>query len=140
MCFYNGQLVLIKTGMVANFETTIMTEKIISKETAEHYLWGQDCDSWILADTVGLSVKQECMPPGTREKLHFHRKAQQFFFILRGCATFYLNDETIIVTEQKALLIKPPSKHSIANETGDSLEFLVISQPTTNNDRETIER
>jgi hypothetical protein len=56
-----------------------MKEKIIDKETAEHYVWGDNCDSWVLADTPGLSVKQESMPGLTREKLHFHTNAQQFF-------------------------------------------------------------
>ena len=113
--------------------------KIIDKQTAEHYLWGDNCDSWILADTVGLSVKQEIMPSSTREKLHFHNNAQQFFYILKGSATFYLNDIKTVVTEQKGILIEPKTKHYIANETDEQLEFLVISQPTTNNDRTTIE-
>jgi mannose-6-phosphate isomerase-like protein (cupin superfamily) len=117
-----------------------MTENIIDRQTAEHYLWGDNCDSWILADTIGLSVKQESMPSETREKLHFHTKAQQFFFILKGSATFYLEENKMIVTEQKGILIHPKTKHFIANETNEQLDFLVISQPTTNNDRTTIEQ
>lgn len=117
-----------------------MAEKIIDKQTAEHYLWGDNCDSWVLADTVGLSVKQESMPSGTKEKLHFHTNAQQFFFILKGSATFYLEGNKIIVTEQKGVLVLPKTKHFIANETIEQLDFLVISQPTTNNDRTTIEQ
>jgi mannose-6-phosphate isomerase-like protein (cupin superfamily) len=116
-----------------------MTNRIIDKQTAEHYLWGDNCDSWILANTDGLSVKQESMPSRTREKLHFHTNAQQFFFILKGSATFYLDNEKRIVTEQKGLLVQPKTKHFIANETNEQLDFLVISQPTTNNDRTTIE-
>jgi mannose-6-phosphate isomerase-like protein (cupin superfamily) len=116
-----------------------MTEKIIDKQTAEHYLWGDNCDSWVLADTPGLSVKQESMPGLTRERLHFHTNAQQFFYILNGFATFYLEDSKITVTEQKGILIHPGTKHYIANETNEKLEFLVISQPTTNNDRTAIE-
>ncbi|HEY9342737.1 MAG TPA: cupin domain-containing protein [Hanamia sp.] len=108
---------------------------IIDKQTAGHYLWGDHCDSWVLADTDGLSVKQESMPCGTREKLHFHTHAQQFFFILKGTATFYTGNETLTVAEQKGLLIQPKAKHYIANETNERLDFLVISQPTTNNDR-----
>jgi mannose-6-phosphate isomerase-like protein (cupin superfamily) len=116
-----------------------MEHAIKDKQTAEHYLWGDNCDSWVLADTVGLSVKQESMPSSTREKLHFHNNAQQFFYILKGSATFYLNDIKTIVNEQKSMLIEPKTKHYIANETDEQLEFLVISQPTTNNDRITIE-
>nr|WP_315197291.1 cupin domain-containing protein [uncultured Flavobacterium sp.] len=109
--------------------------KVIDKQSAKHYFWGKNCDSWVLADTDGLSVKQESMPIGTREKLHFHTNAQQFFFIIKGTATFYLNDKKEIITEQKSILIEPKTKHYIANETDSILEFLVISQPTTNNDR-----
>ena len=116
-----------------------MTEKIIDKQTAEHYLWGDNCDSWVLADTLGLSIKQESMPSSTREKLHFHTNAQQFFYILKGSATFYLEENKITVTEQRGILINPKTKHFIANETTERLDFLVISQPTANNDRTTIE-
>jgi mannose-6-phosphate isomerase-like protein (cupin superfamily) len=102
--------------------------KVIGKETAEYYLWGDNCDSWVLANTEGLSVKQERMPPGTREKLHFHTNAQQFFFILKGSATFYVDDVCVMVAEQKGLFIKPQTKHFIANETDEPLDFLVISR------------
>jgi|SRR5699024_2581658 len=112
-----------------------MQNKIISKETAEHDVWGTSCDSWVLVDTEGLLVKQERMPAGTAEKLHFHSKAQQFFFILKGTATFYCEQDKLIVNAQKGLLIQPKTKHFIANETDKSLDFLVISQPTTNHDR-----
>lgn len=111
----------------------------IDKETAGHYFWGDNCDSWILVDTPCLSVKQESMPAGTREKLHVHSHAQQFFFILKGTATFYPDDEKIVVSEQKGIIIKPGIKHFIANETDEALQFLVISQPATNQDRITLE-
>lgn len=124
---------------VCNHFKSIMTNKAIDKRTAAHYLWGENCDSWVLADTDGLSVKQESMPPGTREKLHFHSRAQQFFFILSGTATFYLDGAKEVVGAQQGLLITPQTKHYIANETEGPLSFLVISQPTTNSDRTTVE-
>jgi mannose-6-phosphate isomerase-like protein (cupin superfamily) len=128
----NKPIALNKTEMEKDFTT-------IDKQTASHYLWGDNCNSWVLVDSTGLSVKQELMSAGTREKLHFHAHAQQFFFILKGKATFYPEGEKIIVGEQKGLLIKPATKHYIANETNKVLEFLVISQPTTNQDRTTLE-
>ena len=126
--------------LCATFNNTLMTEKIMDRHTAEHYLWGDNCDSWVLADTVGLSVKQESMPIGTKEKLHFHANAQQFFFILKGSATLYLEDNKVILTEQRGILIQPKTKHYIANENSEQLDFLVISQPTTNNDRTNIDQ
>ncbi|QEC53044.1 mannose-6-phosphate isomerase-like protein (cupin superfamily) [Anseongella ginsenosidimutans] len=113
--------------------------EVIDKNTAEHYLWGDNCDSWVLADTVGLSVKQERMPSGTREKLHFHANAQQFFFVLKGTATFYLEGRRVIIAEQKGVLVQPETKHYIANETAGYLDFLLISQPAPSNDRIIVE-
>lgn len=111
----------------------------IDQFTAPHYTWGTACDSWVLADTETLSVKQEQMPPDTKEKLHVHAQAQQFFFILNGTATFYLENKTVTLNAAQGLLIPAGKKHYIANETGEPLNFLVISQPSTNNDRVTLE-
>ena len=44
--------------------------------------------AWAFVDSDELSVKQELMPKQTAESLHYHKKAQQFFFILKGIATF----------------------------------------------------
>lgn len=108
---------------------------IIDKQSAHHYKWADNCDSWVLVNTPGLSVKHEKMPAGTKEKLHFHSNAQQFFFILKGKAVFYHNDKKEIIESQQGFLVIPMTRHYIANETKEPLEFLVISQPDTTNDR-----
>lgn len=108
---------------------------IKSKNNSAHYIWGGDCDSWILNDSQNLSVKQEVMPSGTAEKLHFHEKAEQFFYILKGEAVFYINEEKFSVKAGESITILPKSKHYISNESEDNLEFLVISNPSTNDDR-----
>ncbi|GAB0156171.1 cupin domain-containing protein [Chryseobacterium sp. Alg-005] len=108
---------------------------IHSKKNSEHYIWGDGCDSWVLRDAQNLSVKQEKMPSGTSEKLHFHEYAEQFFYILKGDAVFYLNDEKVFVKTGESISILPGSGHKISNETSEDLEFLVISSPSTNNDR-----
>ncbi|HET7118426.1 MAG TPA: cupin domain-containing protein [Hanamia sp.] len=112
---------------------------MINKQSSAHYLWGENCDSWVLTDTEGLSIKQESMPGGTKEKLHFHSKAQQFFFVLHGIATMYVDAKREILREHQGLLVMPGVKHFIANETMKPLGFLVISQPNNNNDRTNIE-
>lgn len=116
-----------------------MKSRVVSKEAATHYWWGGNCDSWILADNKCLSVKQERMPPGTKESLHFHTVAQQFFFILKGTAVFYLNHEKHLMHEQQGISVLPKAAHYIANETEDEIEFLVVSQPATDSDRTVVE-
>ncbi|SEW48869.1 Mannose-6-phosphate isomerase, cupin superfamily [Chryseobacterium wanjuense] len=108
---------------------------IKSKNNTEHYIWGNACDSWVLKDSQNLSVKQEIMPAGTAEKLHFHEYSEQFFYILKGEAVFYCDDEKFSVKTGESISVLPKSKHYIANESLEELEFLVISNPSTNNDR-----
>lgn len=111
----------------------------ISIENAQSYKWGNNCDSWVLADTKDLSVKQESMPQGTREARHFHSEAQQFFFILKGTATFYVDDKLEILAAQSGIHISAKTRHYIANEGSTELSFLVISQPAINSDRTNVE-
>lgn len=107
----------------------------INKTIAENYTWGNNCLSWILNNRESLSIKQELMPIGNKEQLHFHEKATQFFYVLKGQATFYLEDEVFILNPNDGLSVLNNTKHFIANESNDDIEFLVISQPSTNNDR-----
>ncbi len=109
--------------------------RIIDKDNAPAYIWGDNCNSINLVNTETLSVKQESMPPHTQELLHFHKHAQQFFYILKGMATLYCNGEKETLHAQQGILISPQEQHFIANETDNQLEFLVISQPETDNDR-----
>ncbi len=113
---------------------------MIDKQKSPTYKWGDNCDSWVFVDNPNLSVKMESMPKWTKEKLHFHTNAQQFFFILKGIAIFYVADKIESIGENQGILIDPKTEHYIANETGNDLEFLVISQPSTNKDRTTIEK
>lgn len=100
-----------------------------------HYQWGDGCDGWVLVDTGTLSVKQERMPAKTEEALHYHEKAQQFFFILKGIATFDVENKRIEVEEGGGFHIVPGEKHRIINNTTEDIEFILSSQPSTNNDR-----
>ena len=101
----------------------------------KHYQWGMDCDGWNLLDEHSLSVKQELMPPGTKEVKHYHQKAQQFFYILKGKAKFEIEDSIIEINEGEGLHIEAGKKHRILNEGKEDLEFILCSQPSTKNDR-----
>ncbi|PTT41535.1 cupin domain-containing protein [Chryseobacterium sp. HMWF028] len=108
---------------------------IQSKDNSEHYIWGNQCDSWILKNTQSLSIKQEKMPAGTSERLHYHKVAEQFFYILKGEAVMYINEEKFLIKQGESISIAPGSAHFIFNESSEEIEFLVVSNPTTDNDR-----
>lgn len=110
--------------------------KPVSKyEPLKHYKWGDDCDGWNLVDNSSLSVKQERMPVNTSEERHYHQHAQQFFFILKGRATFEMEDSVIEIKQGEGLHVEAGKSHRILNRAGEDLEFLLCSQPSTTNDR-----
>jgi len=111
---------------------------IVSKHNPlRHYQWGDGCDGWVLVDTEAFSVKQERMPPNTVEALHYHKQAQQFFYILKGTALFEVEGKSFTVEVGQGFHIKAGDKHRIINNTAEDLEFILSSQPSTNNDRHT---
>ena len=109
---------------------------IKSISNAEHYKWGGDCDGWHLLKSDSLSVIQERMPAGASEQMHFHRHAQQLFYILSGWATFEIESDTIIIHAGEFIHVRPRVKHRIRNESADDITFIVISEPKSHGDRE----
>jgi mannose-6-phosphate isomerase-like protein (cupin superfamily) len=106
-----------------------------SKDNSEHYTWGDNCSGWHLVQSESLSVVEELMPPNTQEKKHYHSMSQQFFRILKGTATFEVEDEIFEVEDGEGIYISPNLTHRIRNDQHKDLEFIVISEPTTRGDR-----
>lgn len=106
-----------------------------AKENSKKYSWGANCLGWHLVNGPELSVIQEYMPPNTSEVKHKHLNAQQFFFVLKGIATFNLGGEVTLVKENEGIHVRKNEVHQITNNTDKDLEFLVISQPHSHGDR-----
>ncbi|MFZ0321121.1 MAG: cupin domain-containing protein [Candidatus Sulfotelmatobacter sp.] len=107
----------------------------ISRETAEHYRWGNDCDGWHLVKDENLSVIEEFIPSGGREVRHYHAKAQQFFYILSGEAIMEAEGQSTLVRAGSGIRILPGARHQISNPSSGAVRFLVISQPPSRGDR-----
>lgn len=122
---YNELKGLMEKGMLG----------IVDISNAEHYVWGDNCDGWHFVKSDSLSVIKETMPSMTKEKMHYHQKSQQFFFILSGTATFEVNGMVYKVAQNRGIRIKPGVIHRISNNTESTLEFMVISEPKSHGDR-----
>ncbi len=112
---------------------------IVSKQNAEHYKWGEDCDGWHLLKEQALSIIHERMPAGKMERRHYHCVSQQFFFVLSGELTMELEGELYQVCAGEGISVPPQTKHQARNDSLNDTEFLVISEPTTRGDRVNIE-
>lgn len=106
-----------------------------SANNTPSYTWGNNCKGWPLAEDQSLRVIEEEMPPGTEEQLHYHEKAAQVFYILKGEAEFQVGEETILAAQGESLQIPAGHPHKISNKSNQNIRFLVISAPTTNGDR-----
>jgi mannose-6-phosphate isomerase-like protein (cupin superfamily) len=107
----------------------------VSRENAEHYRWGNDCDGWHLVRDAELSVIEEFMPPGSAEVRHHHERAQQFFYILSGEVLMEVNGDNTLVRAGSGIRILPGTRHQIRNPSAGPVRFLVISQPPSRGDR-----
>jgi len=111
------------------------TQGAVSRENAEHYRWGNNCDAWYLVNDDQLSVIEELMPPGAAEIRHHHTKAQQFFFILSGEIIMEVEGETTLVAAGSGIRVLPGKKHQIRNPSSSTVRLLVISHPRSHGDR-----
>ena len=110
----------------------------ISIESARHYTWGNGCDGWHLVAAEGLSVIRERMPSGTAEVRHRHGIARQFFFVLDGVLTLEIEGSIVEVAAGSGCEIGPGEAHQVFNRSDAVAEFLVISQPPAQRDRERV--
>lgn len=108
---------------------------IVSIKNGRHYVWGNICDGWHLAESGNLSVIQERVPKGAAEIRHLHNKAEQFFYVLAGVATLEVAGEIHIIQKNEGVHVPAGVPHTLSNEHEGELEFLVISTPPSHADR-----
>ena len=109
--------------------------KLVSREGAEHFNWGAVCDGWHLAKSDNLSVIQERVPSGASEVKHFHKKSEQFFFVLSGVATLEVAGFVYQLSANQGLHIPAGVVHQLRNESSADIEFIVTSTPPSHDDR-----
>lgn len=112
-------------------------ENVVSTDNAVHCSWGTHGEGWHLARSSGLNVIQERVQPVGAEVMHYHERAEQFFYVLAGIAPINLDDRSVQVSVGKGLHIPAGQPRQLRNAHGDDLEFLVCSAPPTHGDRVT---
>jgi mannose-6-phosphate isomerase-like protein (cupin superfamily) len=108
---------------------------VVSKENAEHYVWGGICDGWHLVKRADLSVIHERMPSGTSEVRHYHNRSRQFFFVLSGTATLEVDGKQEMIQALQGIEVPLGVPHQMMNQSHNDVEFIVISQPMSHGDR-----
>jgi len=112
----------------------------VSSATVTSYGWGPQCHGWRLVQRDALSVIEEEMPPGASETWHFHKWARQVFYVLEGELAVYASDQDgVPVRAKEGIELPPKTVHRVANAGTVPVRFLVISAPSTSDDRVQVE-
>lgn len=108
----------------------------VDRSTAPHYEWGGMNDGWRLLDRDDLSVIEERVPSGGAEEWHVHALARQFFVVLGGSAVMQTATGDVPLRMGQCVEIEPGLAHRFTNPGDEDVRFLVISSPSTREDRQ----
>jgi mannose-6-phosphate isomerase-like protein (cupin superfamily) len=113
--------------------------QVVDMNSGERYQWGEGSEGWHLLNRPELSVIQERVPPGDRERRHFHSRARQFFYVLQGVAVIEAGGTRFEIRAGQALEVPPGTHHKFMNDSGEPVTFLVVSSPHSHGDRTNVE-
>ena len=75
------------------------------------------------------------MPRDTSEVRHWHARARQFFYVLSGTLTVEVEGQVHRLEPRSGIELPPGTAHQVRNESGEAVEFIVISEPRSHGDR-----
>lgn len=84
------------------------------------------------APVQNQSLAEARVPAGGATQRHFHKLAEEFYFILKGSGTMEIDGETRDVGPGDCILIPPGAWHTIT--AGEELRFLCCCAPPYSHD------
>jgi mannose-6-phosphate isomerase-like protein (cupin superfamily) len=82
------------------------------------------------------SVAEVTIQPGGCSVCHYHRQAEEVYYILRGQGQMVLDGEVRLVGPGDAVIIPPPTQHLIHNTGTEELVMVVTCAPAWSPDDE----
>lgn len=74
------------------------------------------------------TLKMSIVEPGKSTHAPHHHIEEEFFYILEGSASFYLDGKTIVVGPNTSLYCPSNVEHGISNAGNTDLKYLVIKK------------
>lgn len=118
---------------------TARLQEVVSRGSAEQYVWGEVSDGWRLLDDERLSVIEERVPSGAGEQWHVHDTADQFFYVLEGNAEMQTEAGSRQLKAGEGLHVQAGLAHRFFNPGSGDVRFLVVSAPHTRADRRAVD-
>ncbi|TDW48057.1 cupin domain [Flavobacterium sp. 270] len=74
------------------------------------------------------TLKMSIVEPGKSTHALHHHPEEEFFYILEGSASFFLDGKTVVVGPNTSLYCPPNAEHGISNAGNTDLKYLVIKK------------
>ena len=75
------------------------------------------------------SLAEATLKPGQETERHYHRDAEEIYFLLEGSGQMELDGDVVPVSPGDAILIPPGARHQIRAAAGGRLRFLCCCSP-----------
>jgi len=87
-----------------------------------------------VCDLKNQSLAHATLSPGQKTERHFHPRAEEIYFVLRGRALMEVDGQTRELKEGDAVAIPSGAKHHVENIGDGELEFLCCCAPAYSHD------
>lgn len=95
-----------------------------AKETKSGYQYWFADKNFTQENTLKMSI----VAPGRSTHAPHRHPEEEFFYVLEGKATFYLDGKTVEAGPNTSLYCPPNAEHGISNAGPDDLKYLVIKK------------
>lgn len=85
----------------------------------------------------GYLLQVVTIPPKTKQRIHFHHKQTEVFYVLFGTAQLTINDAEYQTKPGDAFICSPGDKHNLWNQSDENYEILVFKINFQSNDEDT---
>ena len=82
-----------------------------------------------LGGTSNQSIEHVVIPPGQSFPTHYHKLAEETYYILRGKALMRVDGQQFALGVGQAMLMMPGEIHDLACSGDEDLELIAISAP-----------
>ena len=87
-----------------------------------------------LHHTSAQSLAEATLEPGEATARHYHRAAEEIYFVLKGSGSMEVDGDTRHVRPGDAVLIPPGAWHTLENDGSSELRILCCCAPPYSHD------
>lgn len=107
-------------------------EEVVEKDYRKRIIFSLDD-----FDEKGHLLQVVTIPPNTRQRVHFHRKQTEVFYILEGETLITINGVEHLARPGDAFICSPGDVHSLWNKTDREFRLVVFKIDLPENEDDT---